>query len=222
MTDYDDYQISRTDFIGGENGTLWKRCLGIFKDAIVAAGKAAVKARWANTSTPSALVDCLENQGLDPAWNESESSVKARLLATWSTHEQGQTIAGISAALEAAGYADYQIIESTADPSLQWFEFDVVVSPPFPWADNSREDGAWDDPGVWDDCGNYAAVMPASDLARLRLIVSGRHKPTHARCRNIVVQHLGGGEAWDDTAPPGLWDDDPTATWSDGASFISP
>jgi hypothetical protein len=217
--DYDDYQTANAPtFLGGENGTLWNRVLGIVKDAVVEAAKSAVRARFADKAGPDSLVYLLEDRNLDPAWNENETSVRARVKNAWATWENRDTVAGMSESLTLAGYTNFEIVERPADETLQWWEFDIVVKPPFPWVDTSLSDSYWDAAGLWNDGGSWAEAVPADHLARLRLIA--KKKSSHARCRWIVVRHLI-GETWDGGGSA-IWDDDPTALWFDQVSYISP
>jgi hypothetical protein len=217
--DYDDYQIaSAPSWLGGENGTLWSRVQGIVKDAIAAAVRAAVMQRFAQFATPSSLSFLLEDRGLDPAWRENETSVRARVKAAWDTWAKNETVIGMEQALALAGYTDYAVIDQALDGDLRWWEFYIVVRPPFPWTDTYLSDGLWGDAGLWNDGGSWAADAPPEELSRLRLIA--RKKPTHATCRYIVIIHA--GAEWDADAPPGEWDDDATATWGDEVSYVSP
>jgi hypothetical protein len=218
MADYDDWQVANAPpWLGGESGALWSRCLGIVKDAVAAAMRAAVNQRFADVAHISSLVALLEDRGLDPAWRETETSVRARIKQAWATWQLAGTKAGMAKALELAGYTNYEIIEQTEDGTLQWWQFYIVIKAPFPWTDTYLADGRWDDPGVWDDGGSWAEDIPAPDLARLRLIAR-KWKPTHAECTHIRIVHS--GETWDATAPPGTWDDDLNATWGDDVSYL--
>lgn len=217
--DFDDYQVEfAPSWLKGPIGTLWNRVIGLVKQADVEAAKAAVKARFAATAPLDALHVLLDDRQLDPAWRETETSVRARIKKAWDTHLKEGTKAGMAESLQLAGYTNFEIREQPQDGTLAWYEFEVWLYPPFPWADQYLFDGRWDDAGVWGDGGIWIGDMPAEDLARLRLIV--RKKPTHTRCRWIVVVHA--GETWDATAPPGTWDDDPTAIWGDDVSYLSP
>lgn len=218
--DYDDWQVTNAPpFLGGENGTLWSRCLGIFKDVIRTTTLDAVRQRFASVAHISSLQSLLEDRNLDPAWRETETSVRARIKAAWSTWMLAGTKAGMSKALELAGYTNYEIIEQTEDGTLNWWEFYVILKAPFPWIDTYLSDDRWDDPGVWDDGGSWAADLPPEDLSRLRLLVR-KWKPLHALCTHLRIVHR--GETWDATAPPGTWDDDATATWGDDVSYVAP
>jgi len=219
--DYDDYQVNDAPgFLSKPNGTLWNRVTGTIKNAIGATARAAVKARFASTATVDTLVWLLEDRNLDPAWRETSLSVRARIKAAWSTWEKAGTKAAMTEALELAGFTSFQVNDQADDGSLQWWEFDLIVYPPLPWTDISKSDGLWDDAGVWEDGGSWAQAAPPEIIARLRLIAR-KWKPTHARCRRIVIFHLAAGETWDVTAPPGLWDE-PNSLWNDDFSYISP
>jgi hypothetical protein len=220
---FDDYQTeSAPGWLGGANGQLWLRVLGIMKDAFVAGMIGAVKQRFPSTAQPSSLVDLLEDRNLEPAWGEDATSVRARARAAWSTWEQAGTVAGLEAALRLAGYTNFAIVESTTDGTLGWWEFDVLLFTPFPWRDTSTSDTRWNDGGLWDDGGSWGAAMPEQEIARLRSLVrkwSG-HPKGHARCRRIAVDY-GREQPWDDDAPPGTWDD-VAGVWIDDVTHISP
>lgn len=217
--DYDDYQVEYApSWLSDDNGKLWNRCLGLVKQAIVEGAKLATKMRFADTAPIDALPVLLEDRDLDPAWGENETSVRARIKRAWVTWLMAGTKAGMSEGLRLAGYTNFEIREQPQDGTLKWWEFEVWLTPPFPWLDSYLADGRWDDPGVWDDGGLWAPDLPPPDLARLRLVVR-KWKPAHASCRAIVIVHA--GEQWDASAPPGTWDDDPTATWSNDVSYLS-
>lgn len=218
--DYDDFQVQYApSWLGGAAGTLWNRVLGLMKQAVVEAAKAAVKCRFAATAPLDALEQLLEDRNLDPAWRETETSVRARIIAAWETWQKAGTKAGMGEALELAGYIDYEIRENKQDGTLSWWEFEIWLYPPFPWTDEYVADFRWDDAGVWEDGGVWAADLPPEDLSRARLIAR-KWKGTHAQCRRIVIVHA--GETWDATAPPGTWDDDPAATWGNDVSYLFP
>ena len=218
--DYDDYQVRfAPSWLQDEGGALWNRILGLAKQMLVEGARAAVKMRFADVAPLDALPALLEDRNLDPAWREDEKSVRARIKAAWSTWQKAGTKAGMSEALELAGYTTYEIREQPQDGTLAWWEFEVWLYPPFPWSDEYLADGRWDEPGVWEDGGVWAGDMPAPDLSRVRLVVR-KWKPAHTVCRRIVVVHA--GETWDATAPPGTWDDDPVATWGNDVSYLAP
>lgn len=218
--DYDDHQTTYApSWLQDPSGWLWNKVLGTMKNGVAYAAREAVKMRFADTAPLDALSALLEDRGLDPAWREDARSVRARIKAAWETWQLGGTKAGIARALELAGYTNYEIREQPQDGTLNWWEFEVWVFPPFAWADTYDSDGRWDDAGVWNDGGSWAEDLPAPDLSRLRLVVR-KWKGTHARCRSIVVVHR--GVTWDADAPPGQWDDDASATWGDDVSYLSP
>jgi hypothetical protein len=153
--DYDDFQVaSSPSWLSGDNGTMWNRVLGIVKDSFAAAARSAVKARFAATAAVDGLVYLLDESNLDPAWRENETSVRARIRARWQTWGTVGTIEGVAAALTLAGYTNFQVNDQKLDGTLKWWEFEIILFPPFPWLDTSKSDGAWDDAGVWDDGGS--------------------------------------------------------------------
>lgn len=217
--DYDDWQVANAPpWVAGENGSLWNRVLGIVKDAISTTARTAVSQRFASLAHIASLVDLLADRNLDPAWRETETSVRERIKQAWATWQLAGTKAGLSKAIELAGYTNYEIIEQTEDGSIGWWQFYVDIRAPFPWTDTHLSDGIWDAPGVWGDGGSWAEDMPAPDLSRLRLAVR-KWKGLHAEC--ICIRIIHSGETYDETAPPGTWDDDPAATWADGISYLT-
>lgn len=220
MTDFDDYQVDTApSWLGAATGHVWNRILGLMKQAALEGTKAGVKMHFAATASLDALQHLLEDRNLDPAWLEDELSVRGRIRRAWSTWQKAGTIAGLSEALELAGYSTYEIRETTQDGTLAWFEFEVWCFPPFPWADDYLADARWDDPGVWSDGGPWSPDLPPEHLARLRRLVR-KWKSAHSRCRRLVIVHA--GETWDASAPPGTWDDDPAALWGDDVSNLAP
>lgn len=217
---YDDYQVRRApSWLSDAAGIVWNRVLGTMKNAVTAATEAAVMCRFPSRAPLDALPVLLEDRQLDPPWNETESSVRARLKAAWATWTEAGRPKSLADALRLAGYTKFEILEQKDDPTLEWWEFEVRLYPPFPWVDQYLIDGRWDDPGVWDDGGVWAPDMPLPDMARVRQAVA-KWPGTHTRCRGILVVHA--GEAWDASAPPGQWDDDPNATWGDDVSYLAP
>lgn len=220
MSDYDDYQVLVAPpwLVLDEPGQLWQRVLGLMKQATLEAAKAAVRARFASSAPLDALPALLEERNLDPAWRETEGSIRARIGRAWSTWSKAGTVPGMTEALQLAGYTNFQIREQPQDGTLAWYEFEIWLFGPFPWSDDYLADGRWDDAGVWDDGGAWSPDLPPEDLARVRL-VARKWKSSHSRCRQIVVVHA--GETWDATAPPGTWDDI-AETWGNDVSYLAP
>jgi hypothetical protein len=217
--DYDDYQVENApSWLQGRWGRAWNRVLGTMKQTVAEAVRVAVKARFAATAPLDALHHLLEDRNLDPAWNEHSDAVRLRIRRAWRTWSKAATKAAIDEALRLAGYTSFEIREQPQDGTLRWWEFEVWIFRPFPWLDFYLDDGRWDDPGVWDDGGVWAPDMPAPDLARFRMLVK-KWKSLHSYCRAGVVVHA--GETWDADAPPGTWDDDPDAIWTDDLSYIA-
>lgn len=219
--DYDDYQVQESpSWLGGENGSLWSRCLGIVKAAIAHATRTAVKARFADEAGIDTLHQLIEDRNLEPVWNENETSVRARIKAAWRTWALAGTKAGLVKAFELAGYTNFFFIEQPADSTLRWWEFDLLIYPPFPWSPTHREDGRWGDAGAWGDGGAWAADMPEASLSRARVLIR-KWKSLHSHCRRLIISHATYGDhTWDAAAPPATWDDDPDATWDADTSYL--
>lgn len=220
--DYDDFQTTDESaappWLADAAGWLWNWCLGVIKDAFKDTLQAAVQSRVASRVSVDGLPVLLDDRNLEPAWRENETSVRQRIRKAWETWEYQGTPEGIRQALRLAGYQNFEVREQPQDGTLKVWEFEVWIYPPFPWADQYLADGRWDDAGVWDDGGAWSADLPPADLNRLRLAIR-KWKGVHPRCRAIVIVHA--GETWDGDAPPGTWDDDPTATWGDDVSTLN-
>ena len=220
MADYDDIQVEDAPpWLSDLFGVLWNRILGTVKNAVAQAAREAVLCRFPSRAPIDALPDLLDSRNLDPVWNEDERSVRTRIKRVWPTWTEGGRPSSLEDALRLAGFTNLETREQKHDSSLVWWEYEVWLFPPFPFADDYLADGRWDGPGVWDDGGAWAADMTPAMLARVRQALA-KWPGLHTRCRSVVVVHA--GEAWDASAPPGTWDDDPGATWGDEVSYLSP
>jgi hypothetical protein len=194
------------------NFRLWNEARGLLKDAFKDLAIIAVKARFPSYAHPSDLLAIAEERALPVGYRENQARLSARLKRAWDQWQEGTRPVGLKLALELLGYPDVEIREPKDDDTLQWFEFEVRLRPPFPWPDEYLADRYWGDPGLWDDGGIFSNAIPPAELELLRATIR-LTKPTHSRCRAIVIIH--DGEAWDFDAPPGDWDTDTTATWGD-------
>lgn len=216
---YDDFQVADApSWLSDAAGQLWSRMLGTMKNAFLSAATSAVMARFASTAPVDALPLLLEDRQLDPAWNESEDSIRRRIIRAWATWSEAGRPESLKEALRLAGYTNFQIREANVDPSLASWQFEVWLYPPFPWTEEHLADGLWGDPGVWDDGGVFSGEMPPDHAFRIRGAIR-KWPGLHMRCRAIVVVH--GGETWDAT-PGATWDDTPSATWGDAVSYVNP
>jgi hypothetical protein len=219
--DYDDYQVaSAPAWLAGENGSLWNRCLGMMKDAFRQAAMTAVFQRFVDFAHVSSLASLLAEKNLPPAWNETESSVRQRIRDAWITWDLSGTVQAIEAALQQAGYTTFQVVTAAGDGSLNWWEFDVYIYQPFPWAETFLADGTWGDGGIWEDGGSWAGDMPEDALTRLRVLIR-KWKALHSSCRYLVVVHGTTADLTWDSLPGATWDDDPFATWDTPTSYLT-
>lgn len=216
---YDDIQVEDAPpWLSDESGSRWNKILGTMKNALAAAAREAVLARFPDRAPLDALPELLADRNLDPAWAESAPAIRERIKRAWRTWTKAGLPASIEEALRLAGFAYLEIREQTQDSTLAWWEFEVRLFAPLPFVDDYLADGRWGDPGVWGDGGVWSPAMPPPLLARLRLLIK-KWKGTHTRCRSVVVVHA--GETWDATAPPGTWDDDPNALWGDDVTYFA-
>lgn len=190
------------------------------KAAVAEATREAVKARFADSAAIDTLHNLLADRNLEPVWNENETSVRARIKDAWKTWGLAGTKAGLAKAFQLAGYTNFFFIEQPGDPTLRWWEFDLLIYPPFPWSPTHRTDGRWDDAGDWGDGGAWAEDMPEAALERARLLIR-KWKPKHSHCRRLIITHATYGDhTWDSAAPPATWDDNPDATWDSDNSYL--
>lgn len=198
-------------------GEAWATVFGLVDDVLIELFRDAVDARFPSRAPSDALPELAHDRRIDIGFDEPADSVRERIRKAFSKYSFYGTRKDIEDSLRVAGYTDFEIRDASQDGSLRWFEFEVVIFHPFPWVDSYLSDQAWDAAGTWDDGGNWAEDMPQDQLERVRSIV--RAKPTHARCRSILIVH--DGDTWDSDAPPGTWDDDPLAQWTDNVSTLS-
>lgn len=216
--DYSEYQTERAPtWLQDVGARAINEALGFLKDAFVYSAKEAVKARFPTYAPLDAMSALAADRSLLIGYRESAAALRERLRRVWRTAAMRGTKPGMIAALNEAGYSNVDVREQPQDGSLQWWEFDVWIFAPFPWPNDYLQDGRWDDAGTWDDGGLWANEIPLADVGLLRAIVR-KGTPRHARCRQIVVVHA--GESWDASAPPGTWDDIPTATWGNDVTIL--
>lgn len=194
MTDFDDYQAETAPpWMGGPNGELWSRILGLGKQGLVMAAKAAVKSGFARLAPPDALPEIAATFALDVGFNEVASALRARIHGAWETWQLAGTNAGLERAFADAGLT-ILIVERPASTALGWWQFDVRIEPPFPWPGLAPEDV----PPEW----------RAFALALVR-----KWKPTHAECRRLSVNCF--GETWTQRqARRVTWDALPQEPWT--------
>lgn len=194
MTDFDDAQIERApEWLQRPMGVIWSGIAGLMKQGAVQAAKDAVKARFVNLAPPDALLDMARDRALDVGFQESAGALRARIKKAWSTWQKGGTRQGMIDAFAAVGF-NAEILERPDAPVLQWWQFDVLVHPPFPWDGLSPENVPQ----------NYQDLFVA--LVR-------KWKPTHAECRRLVVDCY--AETWNQRqARRVTWNADPPEPWT--------
>lgn len=193
MTDFDDYQAETSpEWLQRPAGLLWSRILGVVKHGTVEAAKQAVKARFVSLSPPDALLELALDRGLDVGFRETAAALRVRIANAWATWKKSGSKQGMIDAFAAVG-CTAEVLEQPDSPVLQWWQFDVVVHPPFPWEGPSPE--------------NVPAEYQALFVSLVR-----KWKPTHAQCRRLLVDCY--AETWAQrqarritwaTVPPEPW-----------------
>ncbi len=191
---------------------------GLLDDALINLVKAAVDARFPSRAPEDALPELAWARRIDVGFDESSDSLRERIRKAFSKHAFDGARKDTEDALRLAGYENFEVRDASQDGSLRWFEVEIVIFRPFPFEDHYLDDQTWGAPGTWGDGGLWAPDLPVAHLRRLRSIVRSMGK--HVRCRSILIVHA--GETWDSDAPPGTWDDNPLATWTDDVSTLSP
>ncbi len=194
MTDFDDYQADvAPPWLGGPFGELWSRILGLGKQGAIVAAKNAVKNGFATIADPDALLEIAATFNLDVGFDEVSSRLRARILAAWETWQLAGTLPGMVRAFDSIGFA-IEIREQPQSSVLQWWQFDVTIHPPFPWAGLAPE--------------NVPLAYRALFVALVR-----KWKPTHSECRRLEVNCY--GETWTvRQARRGTWDAPPPEPWT--------
>lgn len=194
MTDFDDYQAETAPpWMGGENAELWSRILGLGKQGVIQAAKAAVKSGLARLAPPDALPEIATTFGLDVGFREVAGALRTRILGAWGTWEIAGTRTGLVRAFADAGLTA-TVIGRNESSALGWWQFDLRIDPPFPWEGLAPED------------------VPQEWRAFARALVK-KWKPTHAECRRLSVNCY--GETWAQRQTRRVtWDALPQEPWT--------
>lgn len=205
MADIDDIQVDNPAFtpswLSDFGGKAWSRVLGTVKQSVLEAARAAIFLRFPGYCPPDALVQHALERNLDMGYGENQARLSARVKKAWATWALAGTRAGMIEAFTTAGMSNITIYESADAPALRWWEFDIIVRPPFPW------------PGV------TVADIPDSYKSLIRQLVK-KWKPTHAVCRLITIAVY--AETWDERqARRGTWDASPNEAWGEPLFFIT-
>lgn len=199
-------------------GQVWTRVFGLLDDAFIELVKSAVDVRFPSRAPVDALPELAFARRIDIGFDEPTEELRERIRKAHTKHSFDGTRKDAEDALRLAGYQNFELRDASQDGSLQWFEVEIVLFRPFPFEDHYLDDQTWGAAGNWGDGGLWAPDIPRPHLRRLRSIV--RSMPKHVKCRSILLVHE--GETWDADAPPGTWDDNPLATWTDNVSTLSP
>lgn len=181
--DYAEYQVEAAPtWLRGTWGTALMYVLGLAKDAWVQAAREAVKARFVASAPWDALPRLLADYVLPGPHNEGEATTRARLAGAWDSWRKAGRKSGMLAALAQAGYANVVIHER----SNRWFEFAVLLRPPFPFdpaiVGYSTYDAGW----LWDGGYRWASVAPAAERKRVLALIN-HWKPAFAKLQYVVV-----------------------------------
>jgi len=188
---YREYQAAtRPAWHGGEFGAAWALGLGIMKDAMVDAARAARRQRWLSRCAPDALAKHGKFRGWPRVAGETIDQYRARLLAWWSLAEWIGTSKGIVDAFALLGMTNVEIREAldptwgryTGTGKQRWFS--VVIRQPHPFGtDAELVYGAGSTYGSgkkYGLSGDMSLVQAAKEIVR-------RMRPAHAWCGDIIV-----------------------------------
>jgi hypothetical protein len=195
--EYAQYEVETSPaWLRGPWGERWNEVSGLIKDAWRDAARQAVKARFVAFAPRDALAQLLRDFALDDPYEEPEATTRSRLARAWETWQRAGTRRGLVAALEAAGYANVAIKEWFEwNHTGRWWDFWVVLRPPFAWDNAAVRAAKWGRRWRWGDATRLASGFPKGEAARVTAIVR-KWKPAHAHCVNVIV--LLSGRLWGD------------------------
>lgn len=174
--DYVDYQVaSLPGWLAGPRALAWALVLGVAKEGLAQAAKAAVKARFASTSPPDGLVEIARDRGVDAGLRETQGSLRRRIAQSWEQWGMSGTRDGLFRAFELDGLVNAQVLDHADLAELRWYEFVVRIDPPFPWPGSTVDD------------------IPDEWVARLVGLIR-KWKPAHATCLRLEIRCF--SETW--------------------------
>lgn len=199
MTEYRDYEVQTAPaWLLDVFGEAYHFVVGLLKDGWVEATRDAVKARFAAIAPADAIPHLLKDFVLDDLYNETLAQTRGRLAKAWSLWMKAGTKAGMLEAFADAGYTTVDIQENVT--AGRWWEFQVVLRPPFPWDHALATYWTWDGGAVWDGGAHWSGLAPIGERERVLALIK-KWKPKHARLKACLVQLSGpywGEFAWGD------------------------
>lgn len=197
---YADYQTTNAPtWLRRAWGVGWTFVMGTVKDGVLEGAKVAVKARFSQVCSPDALPYLLRDFALDPPYNEAIGKTRARLAAAWATWKYAGTPRGLIGILNVAGFGNVTIQENVT--AGRWWDFRVLLRPPFPWDSSLVPTARWGDGWRWGAGYRWRGAYPADvDKARVLALIR-KWKPTHANASGVVAQLAGpywGEFSWGD------------------------
>lgn len=188
---YREYQAAtRPAWHGGQYGAAWALGLGVMKDAMEAAARAARRQRWLSMCSEDALAKHGRFRGWPRVAGESIAQYRARLLAWWELAKWTGTRKGILDAFALLGMTNVEIREAldptwgryTGTAKQRWFS--VVIRAPHPFGtDAELVYGAgtlYGSGAKYGLSGDASLVQAAKEIVR-------RMRPVHAWCGDIIV-----------------------------------
>lgn len=196
-----------------DEGEAFARTFGKTKDDEAALLKGAVKLPWPTVGPD----DALERQGRDRSIRrapiETNDEYRARLLNPWVFWKRGGQKRGFVQIWEPYGYDTttahiYNNHEIVWDSNLLWWSrvFELLDE------GNFEVDGAWDDPGDYDDGGTWDSNILIVDLDYIRLSHRDLKAPgAYPVVIGAVLGNAPSGDGFWDTIgfydDGGFWDD---------------
>jgi hypothetical protein len=214
--------LTGQDSAGHSEGIAFAQSFGATKDTELALLKDAVKVRWPASAPDDALIQLGRDRVILQAPVETNGQYRVKLASAHEMWLWGGTHTGIVNLFTPYDYAPidngvhvFNNCEVVIDGNVDWFSRVFILLELGWWA----IDGAWDDPGNYDDSSLWDSNMTIADADYLRKSIrSWKSDPSYPVFIGIP---LSGGSVTDD----GLWGSlgyfDDGGTWNDNTDAVT-